>query len=166
MKEPSGAKFQVVKVANILLDQASKMKSSTHRQSTDSDANPPPNSNKPSSPDIANNGPIWISLARYDDTFVETLEQWEVHTRHPSTPGRRREGSEHFDRGKGEGEEEIGKMFDNSGRWDKTKMVRRFVTFGSGEKQAPIEDTQVCTTVRCTIRDSHCWQAGGKGVPI
>jgi phosphatidylinositol-3,4,5-trisphosphate 3-phosphatase/dual-specificity protein phosphatase PTEN len=132
MKEPTGTKGQVVKVANVILDRASYF---TSKKST-----------KPPKPlPSASEGPIWISLARYDDVFVETLEQWEVHTRHDETPGRRKTGSEHMRSSENGEEVDITNLFE-SGSWDTSKMVRRFATFGvlpGQEKGGEVEDSQV-----------------------
>jgi phosphatidylinositol-3,4,5-trisphosphate 3-phosphatase and dual-specificity protein phosphatase PTEN len=122
MKEPAGAKGQVVKVANVLLDQVSNFKSSSSFE--------PP---KPTP--SASDGPVWISLAKYDDVFVETLERWEVHTRHSETPGRRRVGSDHME----SSDVDIDKLFEDE-KWDRSKMIRRFAAFGiSGEASKGVE---------------------------
>jgi phosphatidylinositol-3,4,5-trisphosphate 3-phosphatase and dual-specificity protein phosphatase PTEN len=58
----------------------------------------------------------WVSLARYDDRFVETLERWERHTRSADGKlGVRAQGS-----GEMEGEA-LAEMFE-SGKWDKDKV--------------------------------------------
>ncbi|KAF8316846.1 hypothetical protein DL93DRAFT_2077655 [Clavulina sp. PMI_390] len=76
-------------------------------------------------------GDLWISLARYDDQLVETLESWEKHTRDPKSMGRRRPGSETMhDPIAADGEQGIAKLFDD-GRWDNGKMVRSFARLGS-----------------------------------
>jgi phosphatidylinositol-3,4,5-trisphosphate 3-phosphatase/dual-specificity protein phosphatase PTEN len=76
-------------------------------------------------------GDIWVSLARYDDEFVNTLEGWEKHTRdpdprNPRKMGRRRPGSEAMPNPvAADGEQGIAKLFDD-GKWDSGKMVRSF----------------------------------------
>lgn len=118
MKEPSGGKKQVVKVANVLLDRFSRFKSGADTK-------------VPTSVGSASDNPVWISLARYDDEFVGSLESWELYTRHDETPGRRKPGTETMStKASGENEmENINGLFEG-GRWDTSKMVRRFSTFG------------------------------------
>jgi phosphatidylinositol-3,4,5-trisphosphate 3-phosphatase and dual-specificity protein phosphatase PTEN len=83
--------------------------------------------------------PIWVSVARYEDDFVETLERWERYTRqveeipNPSGGGggvvlkenfgRRQRGTEEC------GEDTLRGVF-KDGRWDKGKMVRSFARMG------------------------------------
>jgi phosphatidylinositol-3,4,5-trisphosphate 3-phosphatase and dual-specificity protein phosphatase PTEN len=59
---------------------------------------------------------VWVSLARYDDALVQTLEAWERHTRAGDTRlGERRVGSESM-----EGEA-LADLFTTS-KWDKEKV--------------------------------------------
>ncbi|KAJ6590565.1 phosphatases II [Mycena vulgaris] len=70
-------------------------------------------------------GHVWVSLARYDDAFVGLLERWEAHTRDAGGHmGRRRAGAARLDG------EELRDVFDDKGKWDKTKMVRSFARLG------------------------------------
>ncbi|KAF5383289.1 hypothetical protein D9615_005022 [Tricholomella constricta] len=63
---------------------------------------------------------VWASLARYDDEFVGALEAWELRTRDTE--------AEHMG-WRAVGEE--GRIFDEGGRWDRGKMVRRFTRMGA-----------------------------------
>ncbi|KAG5645498.1 hypothetical protein DXG03_005907 [Asterophora parasitica] len=60
---------------------------------------------------------VWASLARYDDHLVEVLEKLELRNR-DETNGR-------------EDKDDETAIFDEDGRWDKTKMVRRFARMGT-----------------------------------
>jgi len=81
MKEISGFKMNLVKVANTMIGRTRGGKGN-------------------------DNGRIWASLARYDDEFVEKLEVWEWRTRDESGHlGRRKHGSEHCD------DEKLGDLF-------------------------------------------------------
>ena len=75
-----------------------------------------------------------MSLARYDDELVNTLEGWEKHTRDPDprNMGRRRLGSETMPAAGGE--QEIVKLLDD-GKWDSGKMVRSFARLGVTSKE-------------------------------
>ncbi|KAI0341469.1 phosphatases II [Trametopsis cervina] len=71
---------------------------------------------------------LWISLARYDDELVETLERWERTTRTENEDmGLRKKGSEHS------GDDDISQLF-ASNKWDKGKMVRTFARLGTAVK--------------------------------
>jgi len=106
MKDLSPIKSRLVKAANAFLDRttASKM----------------------------NHGQIWVSLARYDDTFVSGLEKWEQHTRFEGHFGKRKSGSDHMD---GEPFSE----FFKEGQWDQKKMVRSFARLGIASEDSIIE---------------------------
>ncbi|KAF5373961.1 hypothetical protein D9758_000712 [Tetrapyrgos nigripes] len=84
------------------------------------------------------NAQVWVSLARYDDDFVEMLERWERYTRDDSVNdglgnmGRRRAGSEHF------GNEVVSEMF-KEGKWDSQKMVRSFARMGILDENAVVK---------------------------
>jgi phosphatidylinositol-3,4,5-trisphosphate 3-phosphatase/dual-specificity protein phosphatase PTEN len=104
MKESSGVKINLVRAANIVMGQTSMGKNPT--------------------PATGNGyGHVWISLARYDDDFVDVLEGWEKHTRDENHMGWRKPGTEHM------GEEEVGKLFEDE-QWDTGKMVRSFARLG------------------------------------
>ncbi|KAL1660126.1 hypothetical protein GGF50DRAFT_63836 [Schizophyllum commune] len=100
MTEETGVKLTVARAANALLDRAGVGSASKNGTSSR----------------------VWASLARYDDDFVKTLEEWERHTR-GNNIGERRAGSEHL------GEDELRSIFAD-GKWDKGKMVRSFARMG------------------------------------
>ncbi|KIO15939.1 hypothetical protein M407DRAFT_34432 [Tulasnella calospora MUT 4182] len=87
-------------------------------------------------------GEIWISLARYEDPFVEVLEEWERKTR-GKTIGKRnsRVGEEDVvadteDKGVDVG---LHGLFDE-GKWDSGKMVKSFARMGEEDpKQSKVE---------------------------
>ncbi|KAF5390012.1 hypothetical protein D9757_003807 [Collybiopsis confluens] len=110
MKELSNVRTTLVRATNAVLDQTSVRKSGVASARTDSHSH------------------VWVSLARYDDDFVETLERWERYTRMDSNMGqghigRRAPGTDHF------GKEILKDLF-NNGRWDRKKMVRSFARLG------------------------------------
>jgi phosphatidylinositol-3,4,5-trisphosphate 3-phosphatase and dual-specificity protein phosphatase PTEN len=102
MKETSGMKLNIVKAASLIVDR----------------------SNRSNSSHTTGKGYVWVSLARYDDELVNILESWERHTRDGVHFGRRKKGSDHM------GNEPLSKVFDESGKWDKGKMVRSFKRLG------------------------------------
>ncbi|KAF8067782.1 hypothetical protein FPV67DRAFT_1669665 [Lyophyllum atratum] len=114
MREASGAKVGLVRAANAVLERTRGVKNAT----------------------ATGDSHVWVSLARYDDEFVEVLEKWERHTRDERHMGRRRPGSEHM------GEEEVGRIF-AGGKWDREKMVRSFARMGAvGEGTIVKEDVE------------------------
>ncbi|KAI0360584.1 phosphatases II [Trametes cingulata] len=104
MRELSGFKTNLVRAVNTLVDAAglSKTTAATNSRSQ-----------------------VWASLARYDDDFVETLEEWERFTRDESGDmGVRRKGAEQME----------GQTFADlfkEGRFDSKKMVRSFARMGT-----------------------------------
>ncbi|OCH93345.1 phosphatases II [Obba rivulosa] len=116
MRALSGVKTGILRAANVLMEQTRTGKTTSGR--ADSAAR--------------SGGHVWVSLARYDDEFVNTLERWERHTRgEGDMMGKRREGSDHLD----------GKTLSDEladGGWDKRKMVRSFARLGLVED--PLED--------------------------
>ena len=82
-------------------------------------------------------GNVWISVARYDGHFVDTLEKWEKFTRSDASTGRRKQGTEFLP----EGEQGIGSIFED-GRWDSDKMVQSFGRFGSLSKSNVLEGNE------------------------
>ncbi|EMD31886.1 hypothetical protein CERSUDRAFT_119176 [Gelatoporia subvermispora B] len=104
----SGVKASLIRAANALLEQTRRGKTAGSRAELAA----------------RENGHVWISLARYDDEFVDTLEKWERHTRGDGgLMGKRRDGADHVD----------GKVLADEfadGRWDKSKMVRSFARLG------------------------------------
>ena len=124
MRETSTVKMGIVRVSNKVIEKTNMAKgpvATTSGSSQDS-------SNGSSS------SRVWASLARYDDTLVDLLEQWEVYTRDPGGDmGKRRVGSEHLTPEGSTKEEEISRIFE-TGKWDKEKMVRRFAQLGAIRK--------------------------------
>jgi len=78
-------------------------------------------------------GNVWVSLARYDDTFVDTLEEWEKYTRDPKDFGKRKKDSDHRDA------ENVTDLF-KTDKWDNGKMVRSFAKLGRMEKKIVFQD--------------------------
>lgn len=118
MKETSGMKMNLVKMANMVLDRTNVGKSGSVMAN------------------LNGNGHVWVSLARYNDDFVDLLERWEVHTRDDNGHmGRRKEQSDHMDG------ESISDIFAD-GKWDKEKMVRSFARLGAiGENPITKEES-------------------------
>lgn len=107
MKESSDVKTSLLKAANVVIDRAGLGKLGAGRVK-----------------EVGSNH-VWISLARYDDDLIESLEKWEEHTRSlDGQIGKRRPGSEHL------GEESLDTFF-NDGRWDSGKMVPSFAKMGA-----------------------------------
>ena len=120
MHETSTVKMGIVRVANKVIEKTNMAKGRTVSSSSALDS---PNGSSSSSR-------VWASLASYDDTLADLLEQWEVYTRDPGGHmGKRRIGSEHLTPEGSTKEEEISRIFEN-GKWDKEKMVRRFAQLG------------------------------------
>jgi phosphatidylinositol-3,4,5-trisphosphate 3-phosphatase and dual-specificity protein phosphatase PTEN len=109
MRELSAIKANLVKAANVFMDRTGKGKAVEVLSTSKSRA--------------------WVSLARYDDELVETLERWERVTRaEDGEMGVRKRGSEH------QGEEDLADIFKGE-KWDKEKMVRTFARLGAVEKE-------------------------------
>ncbi|KAK7467326.1 Telomerase protein component 1 [Stygiomarasmius scandens] len=112
LKEMSSMRMNLVKAANTVLEATNMGKGGKDNGSAQ----------------------VWVSLARYDDKFVELLERWERYTRDDSengqgNMGRRKAGSDHF------GNEVLGEMF-KEGKWDTDKMVRSFARMGTLDPNA------------------------------
>ncbi|KAJ7076063.1 phosphatases II [Mycena belliarum] len=104
MREAGAVKLNLVRAATAVLDRTSLAKPG------------------------AGGGPVWVSLARYDDAFVGLLERWEAHTRDAGGHmGRLRAGAGRLDGA------ELREVFDERGTWDNTKMVRSFARLGAPE---------------------------------
>ncbi|KZV80696.1 phosphatases II [Exidia glandulosa HHB12029] len=107
LREPSGAKMAAMKLVNTLLETAGVQQG-----------------RKKAGRDVQTDE-LWVSLARYNDDFVDTLEGWERHTRDPSgRMGVRRPDAERMQDGT-EGEQRLSELFED-GRWDKSKQVKIF----------------------------------------
>ncbi|KAG9048212.1 Telomerase protein component 1 [Tulasnella sp. UAMH 9824] len=82
-------------------------------------------------------GEIWISLARYEDAFVDVLEEWERKTR-GKTIGKRKSkvGEEDVVADTGDKGVDIGihGIFED-GKWDSGKMVKSFARMGEEDPQ-------------------------------
>lgn len=103
MREVSGMKMNIVRAANLMMDRRSSG----------------------SSGKADDKGHVWVSLARYDDQLVETLERLERRTRDEGGHMGRRKGES----GSGE-EEELNELFLDD-KWDKWKMVSSFARMGT-----------------------------------
>ncbi|KAK7683205.1 hypothetical protein QCA50_013878 [Cerrena zonata] len=121
MRELSGVKSNLVKAATALIDRTSRGKATSMWGNVSSKTH----------------GQVWISLARYDDEMVDTLEKWEKHTRdEDGNFGKRKMGSEHM------GNDDISELF-KTDKWDHGKMVRSFARLGSvGEDAIQAEVTK------------------------
>ncbi|KAJ4468784.1 phosphatases II [Lentinula aciculospora] len=123
MRELSNVRINLVRAANAVIDRTSMSKSGSATTQTDKNTH------------------VWVSVARYDDDLVETLERWERYTRMNSKSGqgymgRRGSGTDHF------GKEILGELF-TDGRWDNKKMVRSFARMGAlGERSVVKHKTE------------------------
>ncbi|TFK49457.1 hypothetical protein OE88DRAFT_1633023 [Heliocybe sulcata] len=117
MREPTGVKANLVKAVNAIIDRNTFAKTATGE------------------------GQVWVSLARYDDEFVETLEEWEKASRSEDGDlGKRRKGIVETE-GK-----ELSELF-KDGKWDQVKMVRSFARLGlpKPEEVKKEEDEKIYT---------------------
>ena len=108
MRETKGVKLSVVKAASALLERFSDK-----RASAGEGGGP---------------GDLWVSVARYDDQFVETVERWERWSREQGIGGmgKRREGGGILPTEvQTDLRKEIQHIF-RDGDWDRSKMVRSF----------------------------------------
>ncbi|KAF8327742.1 uncharacterized protein EI90DRAFT_2927531 [Cantharellus anzutake] len=85
-------------------------------------------------------GDVWVSVTRYDDHFVETLEKWERYTRSDANIGRRKPGTESLP-DDSKAERSVSSIFDDA-KWDNDKMVCRFGRFGLLSKSDVIEERE------------------------
>lgn len=117
LRELTGLKLGLLKAANQVIERTSKKKTITPSHGSSQ---------------------LWISLARYNDGFVDLLEKWEKHTRDESgNMGKRKRGADHMN------EEALAHLF-KDGKWDKSKMIRSFARLGDvGEKVEKIDDEKV-----------------------
>ncbi|KAI0032605.1 hypothetical protein K488DRAFT_85711 [Vararia minispora EC-137] len=79
------------------------------------------------SKETRNPADVWVSLARYEDKFVDTLERWERwgRERGVGVPGRRRADSDEMPATNSTRRQNIHSLF-KDGVWDDKKMVRSF----------------------------------------
>lgn len=131
IRELSGVKANLLRVANAVLDRTSMGKATAMRAGTT----------------LKTEGQIWVSIARYDDELVETLEKWEKHTRdEDGNLGRRKKGSDQMDN------EKLAELF-KSDKWDKSKMVRSFARLGTvGQDSITHEETEGKKVYEHTLR--------------
>ena len=128
MRELGGVKMNLLRVADKLLEKSNGSRSTGRKGTSVLDRG---------------KGPVWISLARYNDELVEKLEQWEKYTRDVNGKmNSRREGSEYMPTSSGE--ESLRELF-SDGRWDKGKMIRSFARLGDTEGIKVKEQTDVRT---------------------
>ncbi|CAL1709124.1 unnamed protein product [Somion occarium] len=135
-RQLSGVKYNLVKAANALIDSTSLGRISSMRANATAQSK----------------GQIWISLARYDDDLVGTLEKWEKRTRNEDgNMGKRRNGSENRD-------EHIEDLF-KTDKWDKAKMVRSFARLGGvGDASVQQEDATVSTHILSPLSNDN-WES-------
>jgi phosphatidylinositol-3,4,5-trisphosphate 3-phosphatase/dual-specificity protein phosphatase PTEN len=108
MHETGALKLQIVRAASAMIDRTSLGKAGSLQAKA------------------SGHGNMWVSLARYDDDFVRLLESWELHTRDEGgNMGRLRKDAGGLDG------ETLREVFDEKGKWDKTKMVRSFARLGA-----------------------------------
>ncbi|KAJ7145364.1 phosphatases II [Mycena crocata] len=108
MREAGAVKMNIVRAATAVMDRANLGKAGSVQAKA------------------GGNGHLWVSLARYDDDFVKLLERWELHTRDEGgLMGRRRKGADRLD------DQALRDVFDDKGKWDRTKMVRSFARLGA-----------------------------------
>jgi len=102
MREASAIKNRFIKATNAILDRTSEKK-------------------------YKGKGGVWVSLARYDDELVDSLESWERHTRdEDGHMGLRKPGSDR------RGDEALADVF-KTRKWDEKKMVRSFARLGTSD---------------------------------
>ncbi|KAI1798117.1 phosphatases II [Ganoderma leucocontextum] len=134
MRELGGLKTNLVRATNALLEGVGKKIDAKGRNSSQ----------------------MWASLARYDDEFVDTLEEWERYTRDQSgTMGVRRKGANDM------GGEAIMDLFEDD-RWDSKKMVQSFARMSTVKdedirKEASDEGGKVETFLLRTLTGDK-WQ--------
>ena len=124
MRELGGLKTNFVRAANALLESVGKRIDARGRNSSH----------------------VWVSLARYHDDFVDTLEGWERYTRDDSgrgVLGVRRKGAEEMDG------EVIADVFKDD-RWDGKKMVWSFARMST----LKVEDIRKDVSERVSVRSS------------
>ncbi|OBZ78147.1 Phosphatidylinositol 3,4,5-trisphosphate 3-phosphatase and dual-specificity protein phosphatase PTEN [Grifola frondosa] len=106
--ELSGVKTNLVRAANAFIDSTGFGKAASMRATMSAKTK----------------GDMWVSLARYNDELVSTLEKWERHTRDKGGDmGKRRSDGDHL-----EGDALMDVFQD--GKWDSSKMVRSFARLG------------------------------------
>ena len=104
VRNMGGIKMNLLKLANHVIEKANAAKYGTQERGR---------------------GPVWVSLARYNDELVEMLEKWERSTRsYDGDFGRRHKGSDDSS--------EQGELRDIfvDGKWDRLKMIRSFCRLG------------------------------------
>ncbi|KZT28129.1 hypothetical protein NEOLEDRAFT_1176278 [Neolentinus lepideus HHB14362 ss-1] len=126
MHEPTGVKMNLVKAVNAIIDRNAFAKTATGE------------------------GQVWVSLARYDDEFVETLEKWEKVTRSEDGDlGKKRKDPQEMER------KELNDLF-KDGKWDRVKMVRSFARLGlsktdGAKKEGDEKDGKIYTYTLRTL---------------
>ncbi|KAH6909596.1 ptenb protein [Coprinopsis sp. MPI-PUGE-AT-0042] len=116
IRESSSMARGIVHATNVVLDKTGSMKSN--------DKGLPATGIKKDDP-----SQLWVSVARYDDGFVDIIEKWEAWTR--SDEGglaKRRPHSRQMQ--DGAVEHDLDELFSEEGKWDTNKMVRSFARFG------------------------------------
>ncbi|KAJ7787158.1 phosphatases II [Mycena olivaceomarginata] len=109
MREAGSMKMHLVRAATAVIDRTSLGKAGSVQAKA------------------SGNGNVWVSLARYDDDFVQLLERWERHTRDEGGHmGRLKKDTGTLDG------QTLRDVFDEKvGKWDKSKMVRSFARLGA-----------------------------------
>ncbi|EJD05379.1 uncharacterized protein FOMMEDRAFT_152681 [Fomitiporia mediterranea MF3/22] len=110
IRDLGGLKMNLLKIANHIIEKTGSAKYGVHEHGQ---------------------GPIWVSLARYNDELVELLERWEHHTRaEDGNMGKRRLGTEYM------AGTALREIF-TDGKWDKSKMIRSFARLGASDSKRP-----------------------------
>ena len=129
MRELGGLKTNLVRAANALLEGVGKKIDAWGRNSSQ----------------------VWASLARYDDEFVDTLEEWERYTRDErGAMGVRRKGMGVDVMGG----EAIADLFKDD-RWDGQKMVRSFARMGTLKDEDVRKDVSEEVSAKCRDVDAR-----------
>jgi len=91
---------------------------------------------------------LWVSLSRYKDDFVDTLESWERHTRDESgRMGKRKPDAGQMQVGE-DNEEKLEDLFQD-GKWDQDKMIKIFSHLSTSDVQVVAPATG---EVRCLFQ--------------
>ena len=149
MRQLSAVTKQLVKLASKAIE------TTTGPKGTSSQGDTPVEATKSPEGQEKGKGPVWVSLSRYDDKFVRTLERWEKWTRDENgNLGAMKRGSgtmppttklvddsEMRDNPEGV-EEELRNLF-KDGKWDSEKMVKSFARMGDVEGKKSKEITKV-----------------------
>ncbi|KAI5121808.1 hypothetical protein M0805_009800 [Coniferiporia weirii] len=140
MRELGSVKMGLIKIANGLIERMG-----TSRYDTQ----------------LREKGPIWVSLAQYDDALVETLERREKQTRaEDGNVGKRGRRVGYV------GNETASDIF-QSDKWDKEKMVRSFAQLGNidGVCEKELTEDGRIITYRLRPLSDESWEVLQERIP-